>query len=171
MDLSGVPSQEACFCSMEGATMRSWTVASRAAQSTVMKRLWRDGKLAHRYLSGVEHPLWKGDDATDEVKRKRARRWFPAGSCSSCGASNGERHHGDGNPGNNTASNIHILCRRCHMAVDGRLEAFRRNAAHTRVVPPKLCINCGRLSKPTWHGQCHACDVYQRRRGVRRPCA
>src|SRR5436305_3853327 len=45
------------------------------------------------------HGGWKGEEATDEAKRMRARRWFSAGACQECGGKPAERHHQDGNPG------------------------------------------------------------------------
>src|SRR5260370_24754103 len=64
---------------------------------------------------------WKGTKAKRGSGRDRARNWFknlPA--CQVCGNPKSERHHRDDNPLNNEASNIQILCRRCHMQADGR---------------------------------------------------
>ena len=38
-----------------------------------------------------------------------------------------ERHHRDGDQHNNERANVALLCRRCHMVVDGRLERAVRN--------------------------------------------
>ena len=68
---------------------------------------------------GEKKPNWKGDKATDNSGRERARRLFPT--------KNGtEIHHVDGNPLNNDPANIRILTRRGHMIVDGRL--FNRHS-------------------------------------------
>ncbi len=58
-----------------------------------------------------------------------ARRWFPLPElCERCGVAPPiDRHHIDGNPRNNDRANIAFLCRRCHQAVDGRLEILRAN--------------------------------------------
>jgi len=72
--------------------------------------------------SREKHPLWKGDDAKPKTGRCRARNWFEAKPCATCGAARSERHHVDGNTLNNAPSNIQHLCRRCHMTVDGRIE-------------------------------------------------
>lgn len=62
-----------------------------------------------------------------------------------------DRHHRDGNVGNNEPENIVILCRRCHMLIDGRLDAFRelgRASSEGRRTSPSPCVVCGRPSKP-----------------------
>jgi hypothetical protein len=58
-----------------------------------------------------------------------ARRWFPLPDlCERCTlVPPRDRHHKDGNPRNNDPSNIAFLCRRCHQAVDGRVEILREN--------------------------------------------
>lgn len=58
-----------------------------------------------------------------------ARRWFPLPDlCERCEQVPPiDRHHVDGDPTNNTASNIAFLCRRCHQTVDGRVEILRAN--------------------------------------------
>jgi hypothetical protein len=62
-----------------------------------------------------------------------ARRWIPMPDlCERCGVVPPlDRHHKDGNPRNNDRSNIACLCRRCHQAVDGRLEILRANGLVT----------------------------------------
>lgn len=54
------------------------------------------------------------------------------------------------------------LCRRCHMAEDGRLAAFmvHAHAPKTKTVPP--CRGCGRESKPLRRGLCGRCNSRQR---------
>jgi hypothetical protein len=76
---------------------------------------------------GAEHPNWKGDAVSVKGGRTRALRSYrDIGPCSTCGALRAERHHRDGNTANNDAENIAVLCRKCHMAEDGRLEAVRK---------------------------------------------
>jgi hypothetical protein len=85
------------------------------------------------------NPNWKGQDAPPEAGRKRARReYLDIGPCRICGNPEVERHHKDANTLNNDPSNIDIVCRRCHMNEDGRLEEFRRFAKRTS--PAKLAI-------------------------------
>jgi hypothetical protein len=78
---------------------------------------------------GEAHHAWLGDGVSVKGGRTRALRAFPdVGPCHDCGDAPAERHHKDGNTANNTPSNIGVLCRRCHMLVDGRMAAFRRLA-------------------------------------------
>jgi len=121
-------------------------------------------------LTGEAHPGWKGDEALPATKRQRAVRRFVLDECERCGKKATDRHHKDGNTGNNEESNIAKLCRRCHMLVDGRLEVITamlkacNKAKSQRVVPP--CKICGRHLGPQRHGRCPACPIYLRRTGV-----
>lgn len=83
--------------------------------------------IARRIKRGAAHPNWKGSDIKERSGRCRALRMFPPGPCIRCGLK-GERHHIDGNTSNNAASNIEMLCRRCHMEEDGRLQSFAEQA-------------------------------------------
>ena len=74
---------------------------------------------------GEKNPMWKGDLARPESKRARAQRAYSLGPCQECGKPAIDRHHRDGDIGNNDLSNIAILCRRCHMIEDGRLERLK----------------------------------------------
>lgn len=75
---------------------------------------------------GETHPNWTGDQVSEKGGRKRALKLYPEiGPCQECGAAKSERHHIDGNTANNERANIAILCRRCHMAADGRLASVR----------------------------------------------
>ena len=132
----------------------------------------RKGKPRPWQLRGSNHPQWKGDDASPTTKRNRARRKFKLGPCIDCGKPGTDRHHIDGDPGNNAASNVAILCRRCHMKQDGRIDALSKIAKASRElrkVKPQPCSNCKQLSKPLRRGLCHACNEYQRRTGKPRP--
>jgi hypothetical protein len=72
---------------------------------------------------GPDHPGWKGDAVSVKGGRTRALRMYrDVGPCTKCGVARSERHHKDGNTGNNSPENIEILCRRCHMSVDGRID-------------------------------------------------
>lgn len=116
---------------------------------------------------GADHYAWKGDAASDVHKRRRVTNPRIWGPCELCGAKGVDRHHRDGNPGNNVPENLQVLCRRCHMTVDGRLERVR--AMHPGSKPARPCVNCKRLYKPLRHSRCHACDMYFRRNGFERP--
>jgi hypothetical protein len=76
-------------------------------------------------VRGERHPAWKGDAAPANTKRERAQRRFPLGPCERCGKPATDRHHKDADTGNNSPENVQILCRTCHMELDGRLEKFR----------------------------------------------
>ncbi|MEY2512014.1 MAG: hypothetical protein QOE26_2777 [Verrucomicrobiota bacterium] len=115
---------------------------------------------------------WKGDAALTQTKRARATRLYPLTDCEDCGVPATDRHHKDGNTGNNARGNIAMLCRRCHMLADGRMERFRETArlnAIRNVKPPRACTNCGFLTNRTWKGICHRCNDYKRRTGFDRP--
>ena len=84
--------------------------------------------VAARVRCGSAHHAWMGDAASVKAGRSRAIRKFKGApsTCTECGRDGVriDRHHIDGNTKNNDASNIAFLCRRCHMAGDGRLAAF-----------------------------------------------
>jgi hypothetical protein len=127
------------------------------------------GSLHPEPLRGEQNPSWKGDAARRDTKRARAQRAYALTGCERCGAPATDRHHRDGDTGNNEPENVALLCRRCHMALDGRLAEFVSHSMSQRgPQPPKPCSNCTRPSKPLRGGRCHACDEYLRRRGVER---
>jgi hypothetical protein len=81
--------------------------------------------VAKRAQWGPEHHAWMGENITEKGGRSRAqRRYRDIGPCWDCGAEKAERHHIDGDTANNDLSNIAIVCRRCHMQRDGRLDDF-----------------------------------------------
>lgn len=85
--------------------------------------------VAKRIKRGESHPNWKGDDITEKGGRTRALRMYPEiGPCCLCGSVRSERHRRDGNTANNSKSNIIPLCRKCHMASDGRIEKLKKTA-------------------------------------------
>ena len=62
--------------------------------------------------------------------RRRAQRLYPhVGLCEMCGKARAERHHRNSDTLDNSPENIGFLCRRCHMAEDGRLEALAKLAS------------------------------------------
>lgn len=119
-------------------------------------------------LEAEENPMWKGDLASPMTKRCRAQRRYPLTSCEKCGNPATDRHHIDGDPGNNVPSNIARLCRRCHMEIDGRLAIFLSHSKMRPTKPPEPCIVCQRLVKIRRKGRCGACSEFFRRNGVER---
>jgi hypothetical protein len=118
---------------------------------------------------GPRHPAWKGDAAGSDTKRNRCRRLYPVlGPCQRCGKPARDRHHKDANPGNNDPSNVEILCRSCHMAVDGRTARLADIVRSRAPVPPKPCRVCQRLSKPLRKGRCPRCADFFRNHGRER---
>lgn len=79
-----------------------------------------------------------------ELNRKRFRISAMAGATRSLAAIQNEM------------SRCTPLCRRCHMAEDGRLRAFIASAPHP-VQRPKPCSECGREYKPLRRGLCSPC--------------
>lgn len=78
---------------------------------------------------GEKHHAWVGERVSARGGRTRALRMYPEiGPCVRCGSARSERHHRDGNTANNSEANVIPLCRKCHMAEDGRLEQVRRDA-------------------------------------------
>jgi len=119
-------------------------------------RLWRknhkhpcsecENIIGHQYTlclscatTGSRNSLWKGDDATDDAGRQRARRIYDnlrGGPCDDCHeAPSLDVHHVDNNPLNNDRSNIAMLCRRCHMTRDSRLAAFAKQSQYAATQP------------------------------------
>jgi hypothetical protein len=133
------------------------------------KRGWnlRSDNPLKKVFRGEERTDWKGDKAGPSAKRARAQRYYPVlGVCQHCKEVPAvERHHIDENPGNNEPGNILMVCRSCHMQIDGRIHNLRESYE----LPPKICIICDRPSKPLRRGRCHACNEYFRRNGTERP--
>ncbi len=78
---------------------------------------------------GEKHHAWKGCAVSIKGGRTRAYRLYEnIGLCVLCGSARSERHHIDGDTSNNNPTNVIILCRKCHMKNDGRLEKFRKMA-------------------------------------------
>lgn len=97
-------------------------------QAHLCRRCWFATREPVR-LFGPEHPHWKGDDAHIVTKRQRAQRAYPLAGCEfeGCECPATDRHHVDGDPGNNRPENVQRLCRRHHMLVDGRLAKLAAN--------------------------------------------
>jgi hypothetical protein len=74
--------------------------------------------------TGESNTNWNPDATSIYTGRNRGRARYETGACEECGAAKTERHHKDGDPLNNEPENITILCRRCHMIADGRMEKW-----------------------------------------------
>jgi|SRR5579864_579601 len=137
----------------------------RIANSTVdFSDYWRRRGRQVGTMTEERHPLWLGDRVSRNAARKRTRRMYPLGDCERCGKSATDRHHKDDNTANNHPSNVSILCRRCHMEVDGRLAALIAMAKAPRVIkPPRPCGKCDRPFKPLRRGLCNSCYERERR--------
>lgn len=110
-------SVKSCGCLRKGATRKKGYKQS-------------PGHTEKRVKWGSDHPMWKGDEASDNAARVRARKRFKkTGFCSKCGKSPTEIHHDDGEPHNNEPENLKELCRSCHMIEDGRLARLLENIA------------------------------------------
>lgn len=118
---------------------------------------------------GETHYAWKGDAAKRDPKRGRAQRLYKLGPCEHCGKPARDRHHKDDDTGNNIRSNIEILCRSCHMKVDGRMAALIKRQTGRPKRDPLPCVNCNKLYRPLRKGECAACAAYFKRTGNRRP--
>lgn len=102
---------------------------------------------------------WLPKKITESAGRARARRKFQLRPCQGCGKPSTERHHVNGRTVDNTSYNVRVLCRRCHMLEDGRLERVRARIAEEFRVHVRNCLGCGRFFK---HGgsertHCTAC--------------
>jgi 5-methylcytosine-specific restriction endonuclease McrA len=138
----------------------------------IINRQGINRKNNHRYYGKYlsENPGWKGINSNNASKRRRAVRRIPLGPCSKCGAPGTDRHHADRDLDNINFDNIEILCRSCHMAVDGRAQRLAeagRKKIGTKTL--KQCVNCGELKNPLRKGLCHRCNEYQRRNNSDRP--
>lgn len=110
----------------------------------------------------------------DEENRRECRRLYPEiGDCERCmDAPATDRHHINGDTGNNHRSNVAFLCRKCHMEQDGRLERLVtqiKARKGTRLKPDIICANCGVQTRNYGHMLCHACAQYQWNNAAPRP--
>ena len=80
-------------------------------------------------------PFWKGENITNSTGRQRAEKMYYLLPCQKCGSKNSERHHIDSNPKNNNRSNIMFVCRKHHVAIDGRMVKARQARNHPSIAP------------------------------------
>jgi hypothetical protein len=147
-----------------GSTERRWNCRCQCGiERAVFERNLRNGR-SPRCVRCGHAPLFKGDEATIGVKRRRALRRYALGPCERCGKPGVDHHHKDDDVGNNARDNIAILCRRCHMEVDGRLAAFYEKARQSdyKVKPIKPCVICNQPARPPRKGLCPRCYNRQR---------
>lgn len=116
----------------------------------------RHRKTIDRLGRPIRHGRYTAPPINKPTGRARAVHLYTLGPCELCKESGVDRHHKDGDTFNNAPHNIQILCRRCHMVEDGRLEAFIR-LVPVPARPAKPCINCGTPSKPLRGGKCESC--------------
>ena len=134
--------------------------------------LSREGKGFPVYIPmGLENnPNWKGDNVSPDNKRKRVRRRYALTNCEVCGKPGRDRHHKNANLNDISPGNIIILCRRCHMAIDGRIDKLRVIERKKRPPLHNDCQICGREYRPLRKGRCSRCDDYYRRHGMDKQC-
>lgn len=121
-----------------------------------------------------------------EGSRARAKAYVAEArattTCERCGAQPVEYHHVDHERhGNQRVARLaargvsverirreidrcEALCRRCHMTVDGRLEALAEVVRSRPVQDPQPCEACGVKAKPRRRGMCRRCYDQERRR-------
>jgi hypothetical protein len=91
------------------------------------KPIWPTAK---RCLScstkGPRNPNWNNfaSTGTEHRGRERAQRRFELGPCVKCGEPATDRHHINADTLDNRPENVLTLCRRCHLVIDGRLDAI-----------------------------------------------
>lgn len=131
----------------------------------IAKQLGLTNKERPKHWLPIARPdLWRESLKHLDSYRLRARHLIRlrGQECECCRRSKAvDRHHVDGNPKNNAVSNIALLCRKCHMVIDGRIEKLKNKKP--RILPAKKCKICLELSKPLRRGRCHRCNEYFRR--------
>lgn len=154
--------------------MSDLTTAFGRSAFAIKQRASNHG-LGNRYRSrlgtrGERNRWWKGDAATQQSKHGRARVRFEMGPCELCAKPGKDRHHKDGNPGNNERSNVQILCRKCHMEVDGRSYRAGNLCRKTHKEPNlRQCVNCDRKTSDPRKGRCRRCASYWYLNKIERP--
>lgn len=95
---------------------------------------------------------WRKGEVGPAGGRFRARRLYELRPCDLCGGEAKDRHHVDGDTNNNAPENIQVLCRSCHMKVDGRavrLSEIGAEVSRIRSEEQTHCKNGHSLLDPT----------------------
>lgn len=127
----------------------------------------------YRTTRGVKlsnHYAWKGAAAGITSKRQRLQRSIPLQMCEECKTRPAkDRVCRSGNYDSPAVANALLLCRRCTMRRDGRLDVFISHSKQREPQPIRPCSHCTRPWKPLRRGLCQACYEYKRRTGNDRP--
>lgn len=112
--------------------------------------------------------------SSSTLRRKLLKANVIANECSICGHSGNwnniplslQLDHIDGNPKNNSLSNLRLLCPNCHSQTSNF--AGKNKRIPDKVHEPKYCEICGRETKgfTSW---CHLCSVLKNRKILDRP--
>lgn len=117
-------------------------------------------------------------DYADKIKAARYVAEIRAKTFCPCGRQPVEWHHEDHlkNPNKRIAHLVALgfpisviqeeidrceaLCRRCHMQLDGRLDALINNRPFKKgdIQPLKICKICNQPAKPLRRGRCNRCN-------------
>lgn len=117
-----------------------------------------------------QNPRWRGIEAHLTSKRARFQRRFTIQKCAHCDNTARDRRCLDGNYENFNPSNVLMLCRKCSMVFDGRMDQFLAQSRLPKPkLPPKMCCHCKSLWKPLRNGLCRNCYEYKRRNSTDRP--
>lgn len=121
--------------------------------------------------SAENNSCWKGQEASKASKYMRLRRRIDKRPCDSCGNQSFDiRPKNPGAWDSIDPKDYQVLCRKCSMKLDGRLERFKELNNRPRLLKPaEPCSNCFVPYKPLRKGLCHSCDMYQRVHGIVRP--
>ncbi len=98
---------------------------------------------------------WKGDQALYRTKHARMARLIPLGPCVNCGRQGHDRHCQS-----EDYTDIIILCRRCHMLIDGRIARSAGAQATARLIT----YNHRKQSISAWARERHLSDTTLRNR-------
>jgi ribosomal protein L37E len=158
------------FC--EYGSIKKVSVVLNVSQTAVKRVVVAAGlSVMPRFPRGQENGAWKGNAIRTASGRSRARTLYQIGPCERCGQASHDRHHKDDNTKNNHPDNIEILCRRCHMMIDGRLDKLRKLGKPRKRSALVNCQRCGREFFPLRKGRCEACASYFYKHGTERPKA
>lgn len=97
---------------------------------------------------GPNSPHWKGNEVSNKVLHKWVERQLGRPKCcSKCGAIGKVDLANISNQYKREVSDWEWLCRKCHMAGDGRLNKFL-SYSQTKKIGPKICPICKKEYTP-----------------------